>query len=302
MTNLIDNIIKDLGDDKPIKGILLKSQILGSKLQNKEFQDWIHNEQCGYKNSKGVPDYRVLNVVVKADIHQPYCCIVSNYPLPMDSFKDKAINKLITQQAITCPLSEIETLCSDNKSENLVMTCPIQVYSEVSKYVNGNVTRVFKEVPASAVLGIVDAFKSKLLAFFLELDDKIHAGVNFSNIDSQKEIRQILTTYNINAVVANTGNGSVVTGNIIDNDSIQYISDGGRKRQLQELVTELKKEVSNINNQDLRTTVDIITKACEKPTWCKSTLRMAFNAIKGIAVGIAANQLTPIVAKALELL
>ena len=32
MKNLVDRIIQDLGEDKPIKGILLKAQIVASSL------------------------------------------------------------------------------------------------------------------------------------------------------------------------------------------------------------------------------------------------------------------------------
>lgn len=37
--DIIDKIIQDLGDDKPIKGILLKAQIVASQLNNKEFEE-----------------------------------------------------------------------------------------------------------------------------------------------------------------------------------------------------------------------------------------------------------------------
>ncbi len=45
--DIIDKIIQDLGDDKPIKGILLKAQIVASQLNNKEFEEWIKSEQNG---------------------------------------------------------------------------------------------------------------------------------------------------------------------------------------------------------------------------------------------------------------
>lgn len=51
MKELIDKIIQDLGEDKPIRGILLKAQIVASKLGNKEFEDWIRNEQNGYPDA-----------------------------------------------------------------------------------------------------------------------------------------------------------------------------------------------------------------------------------------------------------
>ena len=61
--DIIDKIIQDLGDDKPIKGILLKAQIVASQLNNKEFEEWIKSEQNGYSDAKNLPDYRVLIVV-----------------------------------------------------------------------------------------------------------------------------------------------------------------------------------------------------------------------------------------------
>ncbi len=68
------------------------------------------------------------------------------------------------------------------------------------------------------------------------------------------------------------------------------------------MVSQLKEEVAKINNPDLNETIDVITEECDKPSWTKRTLRLALNAVQGIATGIAANQLTPIVASALALL
>lgn len=39
MKELINKIIQDLGDEKPISGILLKSQIVASELGNQEFSN-----------------------------------------------------------------------------------------------------------------------------------------------------------------------------------------------------------------------------------------------------------------------
>ena len=43
--------------------------------------------------------------------------------------------------------------------------------------------------------------------------------------------------------------------------------------------------------------VETISEECNKPSWAKKTLRIAFNAIQGIATGIAANQLHGIIRK-----
>ena len=53
MKELINKIIQDLGDEKPISGILLKSQIVASELGNQEFSNWIFHEQK-YTNFQAV--------------------------------------------------------------------------------------------------------------------------------------------------------------------------------------------------------------------------------------------------------
>lgn len=302
MKDIINNIIKDLGEDKPIKGILLKAQIVASKLDNKEFGEWIHNEQNGYPNAKNIPEYRVLNAIVKANISVPYMGIYTNYTIPEGIFDNDIINDRLYHVRITQSLSEIENLCKENKNGILTSICSAIAYPEVNKHVRGNAEKVWQEFSASSCLGIVDSFKSKLLSFFLELDRKIDAGVDFSKIEGQNTINQIMNNYYINSVVANTGNGNVSTGNISDNASILLISDEEQKAKIQELISKLVSEAKKIDNEDLQMAVDTISEECKKPSWAKKTLKLGLNAVQGIATGIAANQLTPIVAQALALL
>lgn len=301
MKGLIDKIIADLGDDKPIKGILLKAQIVASKLGNADFQEWISNEQNGYPSAKNTPSYRVLGAMVKADISLPQG-FVHNYTIPTGVFKEDFINESMSSTRVTQSLSEIERLCEGNESVNLAVNCPAIVYPEVAKHVNGNVERVWKEVSGASFLGIVDSFKSKLLAFFLDLDKKINAGVDFLKIEGQNQIGQIMNNYNISAGVVNTGSGTINTGDISDIHNTQCINDLELQEKIGELVDQLVTEADKIDNPDLKQAVGVVVEECEKTSWAKGTLRMAFNAILGIATGITANQLTPIVTEALSLL
>lgn len=302
MKAMINKIIQDLGDDRPIKGILLKTQIVASRLGNEDFETWIKNEQNSYPNAENIPDYRILNAIVKADVTQPFVGMYKNVTIPQGVFDEDIINDYMSHVRIIQSLSEIENICSGKKNGNLSVNSPAIAYSEVNKYVNGNAERVWQEFPISSLAGIVDIFKSKLLSFFLDLDKKINAGVDFSKIEGQKEIKNIMNNYYINSVVANTGDGTVNTGDICENAPTLYISDQSQKDKLQSIITQLEEKASNIDNPDLRMAVDTIKEECAKPSWCKKTLNLAFNAIQGIATGIAANQLTPIVAQALTLL
>ena len=277
--DIINKIIQDLGDDKPIKGILLKAQIVASQLNNKEFEEWIKSEQNGYSDAKNLPDYRVLGAIVKANV-----------------------NDCMSHAHIINSLSEIENICSSNKNGHVSINSPVIAYPEVGKHVRGNVEKVWQEIPVSSLANIVDTFKSKLLSFFLDLDKKIDAGVDFSKIEGQNEIKNIMNNYYINSVVANTGDGTVNTGDISKNNSVLCISDPDQQKQIKELVSELVKATKDIDNEDLKMAVETISEECNKPSWAKKTLRIAFNAIQGIATSIAANQLTPIITEALALL
>jgi len=303
MKNLVDRIIQDLGEDKPIKGILLKAQIVASKLNNNDFKTWIENEQNGYPDASNLPDYRVLNAIVKADLSITFSGYVRNYTIPAGIYDDPIIEECICKVRITHSLQEIETIYENKKGGNVSTNLPAMAYTEVNKYVSGNVEQLKQEFSVASLIHIVDIFKSKLLSFFLDIEKEMNVGINFSKIEEQQDkITQIMNTYYINSAIANTGAGSVSAGDIRDNTSLQIISDSEQKEKFLSLVSQLKEEANSLNNSDLTETIDLITEECNKPSWAKRTLRVALNAVQGIATGIAANQLTPIVTNALALL
>lgn len=303
MKNLVDRIIQDLGEDKPIKGILLKAQIVASKLNNNDFKTWIENEQNGYPDASNLPDYRVLNAIVKADLSIPFSGYVRNYTIPAGIYDDPIIEECICKVRITHSLQEIETIYENKKGGNVSTNLPAMAYTEVNKYVSGNVEQLKQEFSVASLIHIVDIFKSKLLSFFLDIEKEMNVGINFSKIEEQQDkITQIMNTYYINSAIANTGAGSVSAGDIRDNTSLQIISDSEQKEKFLSLVSQLKEGANSLNNSDLTETIDLITEECNKPSWAKRTLRVALNAVQGIATGIAANQLTPIVTNALALL
>ena len=303
MKNLVDRIIQDLGEDKPIKGILLKAQIVASKLNNNDFKTWIENEQNGYPDASNLPDYRVLNAIVKADLSIPFSGYVRNYTIPAGIYDDPIIEECICKVRITHSLQEIETIYENKKGGNVSTNLPAMAYTEVNEYVSGNVEQLKQEFSVASLIHIVDIFKSKLLSFFLDIEKEMNVGINFSKIEEQQDkITQIMNTYYINSAIANTGAGSVSAGDIRDNTSLQIISDSEQKEKFLSLVSQLKEEANSLNNSDLTETIDLITEECNKPSWAKRTLRVALNAVQGIATGIAANQLTPIVTNALALL
>ena len=305
MEELINEIIKGLGSDKPINSILLKSQIVASELGNANFSKWIANEQNGYPDAKNLPEYRILGAIVKADIFVPYMGYVNNQTIPAGIFDHKVINECMGRVRVVHSLSEIENICSQKeKSDMLSHPLPAMAYPEVNKCIRGEAQRVWQEFPVSSFAHIIDVFKSKLLDFFLTLNKEIRDGIDFSQISSQENqqiINQIMNNYNINAAVANTGNGNVSTGNVTANN-FQFNPSEQLRTQMNDIVAKLENVLRDNENTDINEALATLKEETTKTSWSKKAIKMTLNAIKGIASGVVANQITPIVAQGLSLL
>ena len=305
-SRFMEELIKGLGADKPINGILLKSQIVASELNNADFSEWVANEQNGYPDAKNLPEYRVLGAIVKADVFVPYGGYVYNKIIPAGIYDHELINDCMGHVRIIHSLSEIEGICDQRKNGDMLsFSLPAMAYSEVNKYVNGQVQRVWQEFPVSALSHIVDVFKSKLLDFFLKLNKEIKAGIDFSQISSQEnqqKISQIMNnTYNINAAVANTGSGSISTGNV-SASNFQITPSEDKRCQMNDVIEKIENVIKESNDSDMNEAIVTLKEETKKTSWNSKIIRMTLNAIKGISTGVIANQLTPIVAQGLALL
>ena len=305
MESLISEIIKGLGADKPINTILLKSQIVASELGNTTFSKWISYEQNGYPDAKAVPEYRILEATVKADVFNANMGYIRNQTIPAGIFGHKVINECMRQVQILQSLSEIENLCGQKEKDFMLFhPLPAMAYPEVNKYINGSVLSVWQEFSVSSLVHIVDVFKSKLLDFFLSLNKEIKDGIDFSQIssqDNQQIINQIMNNYNINAAVANTGNGSVSAGDITASNFQISPSDQIRS-QMYEVVAKLETVLSKNKKSDMDEALATLKEETARPSWNKRMLKMALNAINGIASGVIANEITPLVTQGLALL
>ena len=127
-------------------------------------------------------------------------------------------------------------------------------------------------------------------------------GIDFSKIASEQLMNKIMnTTYNINAAVANTGSGNVTTENV-NASNFQQIVNAEQKDELQTIIDQIETIAKEHNLPEILDYTNNMKSEIEKPESKKSFLKMALNAIKGVATGIVANQLTPLVTQALALL
>lgn len=199
LKSLVDSVISDLTENKSIESILLKTQTICHYLNDEEFSTWIKHELNGYGDDEyPLPDYRKINCIVKIDISQPFGRMAKNYPFPCEYIKDDKIRERMTHMAVFESLSEIELMMKDDKHGNdLTIAVPqyiVQNYME--KYVEGYILVANQHINMNNIQAVISKFKSLLLTFFLELNDKMNWELNFDVMATKQIIKQIMVTNN----------------------------------------------------------------------------------------------------------
>ena len=306
LKSLVDSVISDLTENKSIESILLKTQTISHYLKDEEFSTWIKHEMNGYGDDEyPLPDYRKINCIVKIDIFQPFGRMVKNYQFPCEYINDGKISERLTHMPIYESLSEIELMMKNDKHGNdLTMAVPQYiVQNHMSKYVEGNILVANQHINMNNIQAVISKFKSLLLTFFLELNDKMDWDLNFDVLATKQIIKQIMVTNNINAAVVATEGSTISTGSVsIENSHIGNVAYSDKQKEFLSVLENIERLVQETGNQDLKDSVDIVKSESQKPKWNKKLMTMGLNAIKGVANGFVVKGLMTLVEKAIVML
>ena len=107
----------------------------------------------------------------------------------------------------------------------------------------------------------------------------------------------------INAVIANLGNGNVTTGNITTGDiHKETIVTNGYREEFQKIIEELKREIETLNDNYSKEAVDLIQEETKKDSWNKKLIKFALDTVQKTGVTLAAKVIVSLGAKAIALL
>ncbi|WP_308230616.1 hypothetical protein [uncultured Prevotella sp.] len=107
----------------------------------------------------------------------------------------------------------------------------------------------------------------------------------------------------INAVIANLGNGNVTTGNITTGDiHKETIVTNGYREEFQKIIEELKREIETLNDNSSKEAVDLIQEETKKDSWNKKLIKFALDTVQKTGVTLAAKVIVSLGAKAIALL
>ena len=206
---IVNTLIEDIANGTSINQILLKAQIVAFNVDDKRFSQLIKNEQQGYSAKE--------KAMVKATFVDSFQN-VQTVEVHSEAIEDKRIRDLMMYVYVKEPLIQLEQMYENSENEMLRMSVPVFAYPTIEAlYSNYNV-KVYSSYycfPKESLLSIVETFKAQLLDLLLQFDKELNWNIDLTDKKNKEVVQSIINNvYHIHAVVANTGEGSVNTGDI----------------------------------------------------------------------------------------
>lgn len=305
---LIEEVLLDLGNNKSLKDISTKIQIIVRLLGDDNLKEWYNNEFItGYKG-KDLPDYRIIQA---ADIRANYLVPqgfgawmqLSGQSIPVANLGIEAYNDIMTIRFEDTIQSIVEF---SRDSQNVVVS--LTPYEKIQiQHILGEaqILSVHKVIPPSAFPTIIDNVQSRIIDLFMDLNDTIFDGeIDMKSPSTKEEIRQLITN-NFTAGIIQTGSGviaaqhSTIAANADNLLSKEVIS------KLLSLINDIDKVVCENNEEHDEIAQDIIDIRTEltklKPS--RNMLKRIFKSLAYSVTSISCKAtVEKIVSKALDLL
>ncbi|QXX86357.1 hypothetical protein J7649_13430 [Acinetobacter lwoffii] len=238
-----------------VSDLLRKCKILAYRLGNDDFKNWVESELNGYSQTEILPNYRVLSVNSKGHFSGAFGSGLRNADMPIFCLPSE-LQENYSIAKFNSPIATLESLSSSDSGVltqdwNLII---LAKYGS-AMYEGYNCIQAWKVIPASAVIGMVDTVKTKILNFALEIEminkDAGDVEIN-SNPIPQDKVSQIFNI-NISGNVGNLSSGNSnsniqqeVTNTQLPEDFINLISDLKHSQIEDELALEVEKRLEQL--------------------------------------------------------
>jgi hypothetical protein len=208
MSSLVLDLKRDALDRSfPVSDLLRKSLVVARKLGLDEFERVARKELEGYSfddESEVFPPYRQLRGVVKG--YNPF------HGWQPVLFGDSVAEKVLSSRDCAQSIPELEHLLESSETESVSMDFDADVANKIRQAIHRqvNVTLV---IPRPAIAGIVEAVRTVVLNWALELEEKGVLGEGMSFTPAEREKAE--STTNVNNFYGNVTGPSIQQG--IDN-------------------------------------------------------------------------------------
>ena len=194
---LVDEIIDGAVDGRtPLADVLRKCLVLSFQLKNDRLKEWVEKELNGYGREDTLPEYRDLQLHSKGHFLGAAGASISNLPLPLAVLDQKHQAYMRTAKC-KAPIASYDTGGKTDEDQNAIIPWPpdlIAVYQ--SKFINGyTLAQAWQEVPASALVSLVETVRNRVLRFALEIRDELGLVSDNAQELPKAKVEQIVTNY-----------------------------------------------------------------------------------------------------------
>ena len=157
--------------DVALANMLRRCAVLGDELSNDDLRDWALQELKGYSSEDGVPEYRKIGAVLRGNLAGPFQSGYQNVAIPAvglpEKLKDRAHTVMFTEG-----VAGLERLL-EGEGETITFMWPgnwIALAQHKGRIMEGHVLyAAWQEIGKSAVAGVLDAIRNRVLEFCLRL-------------------------------------------------------------------------------------------------------------------------------------
>lgn len=191
--------------------LLRKCKVLASRLGNADFKNWVEDELSGYSDINKLPGYRILNVNSKGHFVGAFNSGLRNADIPLTCMPER-FRKQLSHAYMVQSVAALEPLVAKGKGGTLQepWSPDIVAYFGSKIYNDLNCIQAWKVIPSSAVIGALDAVRTRILNFVLEIE-AVNPTAGEANQNSnpvpQDKVHQIFNMY-ITGNVQNLAPGS----------------------------------------------------------------------------------------------
>ncbi len=191
----------------------------------------------------------------------------------------------------------IEQILSENEGNlhlNLNDYEKLQIQNKI--LTDCEISSIHKILPRHTFQEVINKTKAKLLDLFLELNETVFNNeINFNVMEKKKEISQIVNhTINTGIYISDNSSANIQNSNIIGGSQNNFSEDF--KKNVLELTEKIERlaEDIEVDRDDIAFEISKIKLELQKEE-SPQLIKSAFNAIKGIASNVAANEISDVI-------
>jgi hypothetical protein len=290
-----------LDKDCDVATLLRQCKVFGAQVASADLVDWVGRELNGYSDAAELPDYRRIRTTSKGHFSGPFGSGLQNVDIPIHCIP-KEFREQYRHATVMQGVSALQATVENAKpSATLTLPWPSEAVALFGSdmYQNMNCVQAWKVLSVGAMRGVLDAVKTRVLDFTLELQ-RLHPELMTTQDPnatsaSPQELKQTfnMTIYGSVGAIANASNHVAQHVTIHQGDKSALDQELGSHGVPPEGIAELHEAIKEdaANNNSAKTGLGPKVKQ-----WLGSAVLKVTSGLWATSLDTAAKVLPPLVA------